>query len=137
MPLVGLNEESYLIDSSEDRKNLKEEQDEAYLGSLLMDLERKNEDKKCKERLQRARMDRVLLEPSSDFVTVKIRHPSLGLQTRKFATHTLMSSVYDWAGSLSTEPEHFTLNDPLGIMLPPSSKLCDRCTLSLKRVALH
>lgn len=143
MPLVGLNEESYLIDSSEDRKNLKEEQDEAYLVSLLMDqkkqadLERKNEDKKRKERLQRARMDRVLLEPSSDFVTVKIRHPSLGSQSRKFATHTLLSSVYDWAGSLSTEPEHFTLNDPLGIMLPPSSKLCDRCTLSLKRVALH
>lgn len=116
------------MDSSQDRKNLKEEQDEAYLVSLLMDqkkqadLERKDEDKKCKERLQRARMDRVLLEPSSDFVTVKIRHPSLGLQSRKFATHTLMSSVYDWAGSLSTEPQHFTLNDPLRIMLPPSSK---------------
>ena len=137
MPLVGWNEESSLIDSSEDRKNLKEGQDEAYLVSLLMDqkkqadLERKNEDKKRKERLQRARMDRVHFEPSSDFVTVKIRHPSLGLQSRKFATHTLMSSVYDWAGSLSTEPEHFTLNDPLGIMLPPSSKLCDRCTLAM------
>ena len=65
MPLVGSNEESSLIDSSEDRKNLKEEPDEAYLVSLLMDqkkqadLERKNEDKKRKERLQRARMDRV------------------------------------------------------------------------------
>ena len=49
MPLVGSNEESSLIDSSEDRKDLKEEQDEAYLVSLLMDqkkqadLERKNE----------------------------------------------------------------------------------------------
>lgn len=42
-----------------------------------------------------------------------------------------MSSVYDWAGSLSSEPEHFTLNDPLGIMLPPSNKLYDRCTLTM------
>ena len=42
-----------------------------------------------------------------------------------------MSSVYDWAGSLSIEPEHFTLNDPLGIMLPPSSELHDRCTLTM------
>ena len=37
MPLVGSNEESSLIDSSQDRKNLKEEQDEAYLVSLVMD----------------------------------------------------------------------------------------------------
>ena len=64
-------------------------------------------------------MERVLPEPRSDFVTVKIRHPSLGLQSRKFPTHTLMNSVYDWAGSLATEPEHFTLNDPLGKMLLP------------------
>ena len=42
-----------------------------------------------------------------------------------------MNSVYDWAGSLSIEPEHFTLNDPLGIMLPPSSELHDRCTLTM------
>ena len=36
------------------------------------DLERKIHDEKRKERLQRARMERVLPEPSSDFVTVKI-----------------------------------------------------------------
>ena len=137
MPLVDLNEGSSLIGSSEDRKALKEEQDEALRVSLLTDekrhddLERKIDDEKRKERLQRARMERVLPEPSSGFVTVKIRHPSLGLQSRKFPTHTLMSSVYDWAGSLSTEPEHFTLNDPLGRMLSPSTELDDRCTLTM------
>ena len=127
-PLIGL---------SEDRKALKEEQDEAYRVSLLTDekgcadLERKIHDEKRKERLQRARMERVLPEPSSDFVTVKIRHPSLGLQSRKFPTHTLMNSVYDWAGSLATEPGHFTVNDPLGRMLLPISELDDRCTLTM------
>ena len=137
MPLVDLNEGSSLIGSSEDRKALKEEQDEALRVSLLTDekrrddLERKIDDEKRKERLQRARMERVLPEPSSGFVTVKIRHPSLGLQSRKFPTHTLMRSVYDWAGSLSTEPEHFTLNDPLGRMLSPSTELDDRCTLTM------
>lgn len=75
MPLVGLNEQSSVTDSSEDRKVLKEEQEEAYRVSLLMDqkkqidLERKNNEEKRKERLQKARMDRVLPEPSSDFVT--------------------------------------------------------------------
>ena len=137
MPPVELNEGSSLIGSSEDRKALKEAQDEAYRVSLLTDekgcadLERKINDEKRKERLQRARMGRVLPEPSSDFVTVKIRHPSLGLQSRKFPTHTLMNSVYDWAGSLATEPEHFTLNDPLGRMLLPISELDDRCTLTM------
>ena len=132
-----MNEGSSLIGSSEDRKALKEEQDEVYRVSLLTDekgcadLERKLHDEKRKERLQRARMERVLPEPSSDFVTVKIRHPSLGLQSRKFPTHTLMNSVYDWAGSLATEPEHFTLNDPLGRMLLPISELDDRCTLTM------
>lgn len=137
MPPVELNEGSSLIGSSEDRKALKEEQDEVYRVSLLTDekgcadQERKLHDEKRKERLQRARMERVLPEPSSDFVTVKIRHPSLGLQSRKFPTHTLMNSVYDWAGSLATEPEHFTLNDPLGRMLLPISELDDRCTLTM------
>lgn len=137
MPPVELNEGSSLIGSSEDRKALKEEQYEAYRVSLLTDekgcadLERKLHDEKREQRLQRARMERVLPEPSSDFVTVKIRHPSLGLQSRKFPTHTLMNSVYDWAGSLATEPEHFTLNDPLGRMLLPISELDDRCTLTM------
>ena len=88
MPLVGLNEWRSVIDSSEDRKVLKEEQEEAYRVSLVMDLERKINEEKRKERLQRARMDRVLPEPSSDFVTVKVRHPSLGLQSRKSTKHT-------------------------------------------------
>ena len=72
MPLVDLNEGSSLIGSSEDRKALKEEQDEAFRVSSLRDekrrddLERKIDDEKRKERLQIARMERVLPEPSSD-----------------------------------------------------------------------
>ena len=137
MPPIEVNEGTSLIDSSEDREALVQEQDEAYEISLQMDrkkkaeLEFRSQEEKRKERLQRARIQRVLPEPNSSFVTVKIRHPSLGLQSRKFPMHTLMYSVYDWAGSLSTEPEHFTLNDPLGTVLPPSRELHDRNTLTM------
>ena len=40
-----------------------------------------------------------------------------------------MATVYDWAGSLTPDIVDFTLCDPVGTPLPPSSEQEDRCTL--------
>lgn len=132
-----LRENSLLMGSSEGRKAIIEEQDREYQKSLEIDIKKTvdsailEQEEKHKERLQNARKSRVLNEPSDDFISVKIRHPSLGLQSRRFPRNTKMLAVYDWAGSLCVEPAHFTLNDPLGNMLPPSSTLFDKSTLNM------
>ena len=60
-----------------------------------------------KKRIQSARADRVPPEPDDVFLTVKIRHITMGLQSRKFRTTARMASVYDWAGSLSSGSREF------------------------------
>ena len=61
-------------------------------------------DRKLKEQIQGARKARVVAEPNTGtIVTVKIRHPSLGVVSRRFPFNTRMYAVYDWAGSLCTD----------------------------------
>ena len=38
-----------------------------------------------------------------------------------------MAALYDWVGSLSSDPENFTINH-LGVVQKPSQELSDRCT---------
>ena len=76
-------------------------------------------------------MSRVNPEPLTEYVTVKVRHPLLGVVSQKFQVHSLMSSVYDWAGSLNPDPVNFTLNDPFGVVLLPSMEVANRCTLTM------
>ena len=80
-----------------------------------------------KKIIQSARADRLPPEPDDVFLTVKIRHMTMGLQSRKFPTTARMASVYDWAGSLSPDPENFTINH-MGVVQKPSEALSDRCT---------
>ena len=89
-------------------------------------------DRKLKEQLQEARRARLLREPSTNYVAVKIRHPSLGLISRRFPFNTKMYAVYDWMGSLSTDPMYFILTDPSsGNTLQPSSIVNDKYTLNM------
>jgi hypothetical protein len=128
-----------LIGSSEDRKTLKEKQDEEYQMSLEMDKKDPTDnehyeirDKELKEQLQDARKARVVPEPRTNFVAVKIRHPSLGLLSRRFPHNTKMYAVYDWAGSLCTDPAHFILTVPSsGNIIQPSSLVYDKYTLNM------
>ena len=71
-------------------------------------------------------MARVPPEPTECFVTAKVRHVTMGVRERKFPSSSLMSSVYDWAGSLCEEPENFTLCDALSLPLHPSNPIEDR-----------
>ena len=128
-----LNQDSLLIGSTMERQNLVNEQDKEFQESLKADqrkaisLETEDEDTKRKERIQNARADRVLPEPDEEYVTVKVRHVTMGLQSRKFPKTARMAALYDWVGSLSSDPENFTISH-LGVVQKPSQELSDRCT---------
>ena len=128
--------EPVLIGCSSQRAALKQSQDEEYEESLRKDsakrhnqedaLEKEMQNLRRKTDLREARMARVPPEPTECFVTVKLRHVTVGIQERRFPSSSMMSSVYDWAGSLCEEPEHFTLRDALALPLQPSNPIQDR-----------
>ena len=129
-----------LIGSSEGRTLLREEQDKEYQMSLEMDKKKVADkeylhipDRKLKEQIQSARKAPVVAEPSTGtIVTVKIRHSSLGVVSRRFPLNTRMYAVYDWAGSLCTDPTQFILTDPAtGSTLQPSSLVQDKHALNM------
>ena len=121
-----------LIGSSEERDITKSAQDKAYQESLACDrakdkskseaLEKEIRERKQKEALRNARSLRLPIEPSNDepSATIQVRHRTLGLVRRKFSTMNKMNSVYDWVGSLSTEPANFELYSPTRTFLAPN-----------------
>ena len=126
-----------LIGTTKERESLKKEQDQAYELSLQADmqkrlaLEREKQKAVHKKQVQAARAARVPDEPEEDFITIRIRHPVLGICTYRFPPKSLMSAVYDWAGSLSSDILDFTLCDPMGELLLPRQEVVGNCTLSM------
>ena len=135
------DESKGLIGTTEQRESLKREQEIEYELSLKADrqkrisLERANAEAEQKKRVQDARAARVLAEPETDFVTVRFRHPTMGVCFRKFPSNSQVAAVYDWAGSLTPDIVNFTLCDPLGTPLSPSRELEDRCTIVMATTA--
>lgn len=129
--------ETGLIGSTEERQALLLEQDLAFQESLAKDQQKRiqleNEATEIgrKVRIQHARAARVLPEPDADFVTVKVRHLTKDVRSRRFPSSAKMSAVYDWAGSFSPDTENFALCDPLGDVLLPSAEISDRCTVTM------
>ena len=125
-----------LIGSSSERAALKQSQDEEYEDSRRKDYAKRRDQEEALEKemqslrrktdLREARMARVPPEPTECFVTVKVRHVTMGVKERRFPSSSLMSSVYDWTGSLCEEPENFTLRDALALPLHPSNPIEDR-----------
>ena len=144
LPIMDINSVvkcTTLIGSTEERQALLCEQDEAYLNSLnadrqkRIDLENEAAEVKRKVEIQQARGARVVPEPDSNFITVKVRHLTMGVCIRRFSSGAKMSAVYDWIGSLSSDSEHFTLCDPFGGILSPSSDVSDRCTIFMVKAS--
>ncbi len=131
--LVSPNQESSPIGSTLEKQSLVSEQDKEFQELLKADerkavlRERENEESKRKKRILNDRADRVVPEPDDEFVTVKVRHITMGLQSRKFPKTSHMAAVYDWAGSLGPDPENFTIYH-LEVVQKPSEELSDRCT---------
>jgi hypothetical protein len=74
-----------------------------------------------KERMMNQKAKREFRMPE------QIEHVTMGLQYRKFPKTSHMAAVYDWAGSLSPDPENFTISH-LGVGQKPSDELSDKCT---------
>ena len=71
------------------------------------------EDKERRKELREKRTASVSNEPSvdEDHVVITVRHPIHGSKVRLFKAGNKMVDVYNWAGSLGFEPEHFQLVD--------------------------
>ena len=120
---------SDLIGNTQERLELREEQDKAYLDSLTVDsrkvverrqaLEEEVKNVTRQENLRSERAQRVL-KIEDDHVIVLVSHLSLGSVSRMFLKNSTMNQVYDWVGSLSLLPEHFRLVYPLSgeVVLP-------------------
>lgn len=117
---------SGLLGTSGERVALRAEQQRAYEESLEADCQ-KEEQKRQKlekekqhpdleynqniQRLKEVRKARTPSEPGKReaHFTIAVRHPSFGTLRRRFRVDAVMSSVYDWLGSLQTEPPYFML----------------------------
>lgn len=75
-------------------------QDNEYELSLKADkqkrisLEVANAEAEQKKRVQEARAARVLAEPTTDFVTVRVRHSTMGVCSRRFPANSQVAAVY-------------------------------------------
>ena len=131
--------------SSDERKSLREMQDEEYLDSLRRDQEKEQAKReellRCQEKiiiqekLREAREIRVPPEPdiSEQHVTVSVRHVAMGIVTRRFPKSGHVGNVYDWVGSLSLIPEYFTLSMVGSLNLDPALHIdvVDQAMLSM------
>lgn len=111
-----------LIGSSVERSSLRMQQDVEFAESLDKDQEKdikKMEELKMvqekemkDESLLQARAANVPREPdlNEPHVKVSVRHLTLGVQVRRFPHSCQISTIYNWVGSLSLHPVHFTLS---------------------------
>ena len=137
---------SDLLGTTQERLELREEQDNAYYESLAVDFKKANDKKQelekemkdvaRQEKLRSEREKRVQAEPNieQEHVIVLVRHLTLGTVSRMFLKNSTMNQVYDWVGSLHLVPEHFKLVYPVsGQVLLPESPVtaAERCVLNM------
>ena len=100
-----------------ERRELIEEQNREYNEALKADqqkeheIEKQQENAREMEQLRREREAKVPDEPhiEEDHVVVCVRHLRGGIVTRAFYPNSVMQVVYDWIGSLQSDPPHFAL----------------------------
>ena len=130
--------QSKLIGTSADRETIRGQQEKEYEESLAVDQSKEQERLKNEETL---RKQLYLQEPrkarvpsiNEQCAVISVRHVVLGLQKRNFKTTEKMSAVYDWVGSLSSQPESFSLSGcGLPELLPSLSVMAaDRSILNM------
>ena len=111
------HEEEISSTALQDTRDLIKQQDEEYRLSLEEDQQKEEDQEKNKkitrekEALREERKARIPNEPQIDenHIVACVRHPNLGTITRPFSPTCQMDAVYDWTGSLQTDPQHFAL----------------------------
>ncbi|KAK3730128.1 hypothetical protein QZH41_004831 [Actinostola sp. cb2023] len=140
------NTSTQLIGSSEERKKLRDEQEQLFQQSLDEDRRKENEKRQVKEKEQKeeerlqdvrsARSHRVPPQPDPGLpqVRIAVNHISLGKVIRSFSTKEKILAVYDWVGSLALYPEHFSLCQFQGQSIKPSEPVTsvENCTLYME-----
>lgn len=116
--------ETNLIGTFDERMTLRKQQEREYDESLKQDQlkckakeqeqlveKREKERAERKEAIKKLRASRVPPEPLDDSwrVAVVVQHPILGRLSRYFSRDDRLTSVYDWIGSISSDPENFEL----------------------------
>lgn len=117
-----------LIGSSEERLALNNDISHAYEESLQIDREKDNikrtdvDNQNRKEELRESREHLVPDEPDlfSPHIVVLVRHQQYGIVKRIFPEEVNMSSVYHWIGSLSPNPENFSLCESPDVAILPN-----------------
>lgn len=130
---MGHDNSSALVGTSAERDAIKKEQDKEYAVSLANDQLKAKE----KTRQQSLRDGRALRVPEippvgKPHVEVSVRHSNMGVVTRSFGPNHTVSVVYDWIGSLSLTPEHFTLSTHSAVDVSPSVPI-----LAIDKVMLY
>ena len=109
---------SQLIGTSEERQAFfKELEDEVHRSEMadrgkFGQSEVMEKEARRRKELRLSRDARVFPEVELDdpsHMLVSVRHVSFGVVTRSFKKEGTVSAVYDWVGSVSPEPEHFSL----------------------------
>ena len=97
------------------------------------EIERMTNEMKKSDSIYKSQCERVPEEPSinDQHAMVSVRHVTLGVVSRRFSWSCLISSLYDWIGSLSSYPVHFNLSSPGISKLHPTSSLVDRALVSM------
>ena len=132
---------SQLIGSSVERDSIKADQDTEYEKSLAADrakaqeLKEVEDTKKRRLQIQATRKARLYPEPAEGeaCAVISVRHPTLGIQKRSFKVEDSLSAAYEWVGSLSDEPEKFSLSGQRQPHLSPSLpvSIVDRSILNM------
>ncbi|XP_057317286.1 uncharacterized protein LOC130662429 [Hydractinia symbiolongicarpus] len=131
VPARGFRTSTPLIGTSHERAEVRQEMDNAYSAFLASDRKKAQEKADIEKRnlrlqsLNAARKSRVPPEAllTDDHCTISIHHPAEGRKTRLFHARETMTVVYDWAGSLSIEPEHYDILDFTGKVIVPDSSI--------------
>ena len=107
-----------LMGTSDERDTIKGQQEREFKESLAADRAKERQKLEIAEatkrqlQLQTARKRRLPPEPAVNEASavVSVHHVTLGIQRQAFKATDEMGAVYDWIGSLSSNPESFALS---------------------------
>ena len=125
--------ESAAVDAA--KETAKEAAENERLVLIQEEIAKAEKEAEDLEQLRRARELRGPPTPEGALprAVLSVRHVQLGTVTREFLTTDTMSAVYDWIGSLSTTPKHFSLSIAHIVTIYPDENVTvtDKAILSM------
>ena len=127
--------ESAAVDAAKEIETAKEAAENERLVLIQEEIAKAEKEAEDLEQLRRARELRGPPTPEGALprAVLSVRHVQLGTVTREFLTTDTMSAVYDWIGSFSTTPKHFSLSIAHMVTIYPDENVTvtDKAILSM------